>query len=100
MKVIRFNTPHGQYQIPLLLVAEHRADYYVTEKDGGSRNDKVWQSYVDWVMKDDFEGVDWLINNSNFEDWEKVAIKVNAKVNVSEDDFWSDSDDFKIVEVS
>jgi len=28
MKVIDFNTPKGQYRLPLQKVAEHRADYY------------------------------------------------------------------------
>ena len=34
MKVVKFNTPQGQYYIPLLAIAEHKAtEYYDKEKD-------------------------------------------------------------------
>lgn len=97
MKIIKFDTPKGQFQIPLQKVAENRADYYVVEKDGYEKNGKEYQEEVDWVMEDDFEGIDWLINNSNFEDWTESAIKLNDEVNVDEDDFWCSSDGFEII---
>jgi hypothetical protein len=97
MKQIRFNTPKGQFEIPLQKVAEHRADYYAGE-DGHEKGGPEWQDEVSWVMEDDFEGIDWLINNTNFEDWEGIAVKVNDKVNVTDDDTWTSSDDFEIVE--
>lgn len=98
MKVIKCNTPNGQFQIPLKLVAENRADYYAVEVDGNEKGSQEWQEEVDWVMKDDFEGIDWLINNSNWEDWQDSATKLNDKVKVTDDDFWCSSDDFEIVE--
>jgi enolase len=98
MKVIKCNTPNGQFQIPLKLVAENRADYYAVEVDGNEKKSQEWQEEVDWVMKDDFEGIDWLINNSNWEDWQDSATKLNDKVKVTDDDFWCSSDDFEIVE--
>jgi hypothetical protein len=98
MKVIKCNTPNGQFQIPLKLVAENRADYYAVEVDGNEKGSQEWQEEVDWVMKDDFEGIDWLLNNTNWEDWQGSATKLNDKVKVTDDDFWCDSDDFEIVE--
>lgn len=99
MKVIKFDTPNGQFQIPLQKVAENRADYYAVEKDGYSKESQEYKEEVDWVMEDDFEGIDWLINNSNFEDWTDSATKLNDEVNVTEEDFWCDSEYFEIVEV-
>ena len=73
MKVIKFNTTQGQYYIPLLKIAEHIAnEYYDKEKDFEN-----WTSQLNYVMKDDFECIDWLINDSNFEDWSENAIKLN-----------------------
>ncbi|WP_271407478.1 hypothetical protein [Tenacibaculum soleae] len=94
MKVIRFNSPKGQFELELRLVAEHRADYYCnknTERAEHSAN-------VNYVMEDDYEGIDWLINNTDFEDWQESATKINDEVKVTDDDFWCDSDDFQIVE--
>ena len=98
MKVIKCNTPNGQFQIPLKLVAENRADYYSVEVDGNEKGSQEWQEEVDWVMEDDFEGIDWLLNNTNWEDWQDSATKLNDKVKVTNDDFWCSSDDFEIVE--
>ena len=98
MKVIKCNTPNGQFKIPLKLVAENRADYYAVEVDGNEKGSQEWQEEVDWVMEDDFEGIDWLLNNTNWEDWQDSATKLNDKVKVTDDDFWCSSDDFEIVE--
>ena len=98
MKVIKFNTPKGQYYIPLLPVAENRADYYATEVDGDEKGSDGYNEEVKWVMDDDYEAIDWLINNSNFEDWSEISVKLNDEVKVTDDDFWCDSDDFDIVE--
>jgi len=48
-------------------------------------------------MNDDFEAIDWLINNYDWEDWSVNAVKVNDDVNVTDDDFWTSSDDFEII---
>ena len=98
MKVIKCNTPNGQFQIPLKLVAENRADYYSVEVDGNEKGSQEWQEEVDWVMENDFEGIDWLLNSTNWKDWQDSATKLNDKVKVTNDDFWCSSDDFEIVE--
>jgi enolase len=100
VKVIIINTPRGQYSIPLKPVAEHRADYYACEVDGEERGSDAWKEEVDWVMKDDFEGIDWLTNNTDWSAWETSATKINDKVLVTDDDFWTSSDDFKIVDTA
>lgn len=99
MKVIRCNTPKGQYDIPLKNVSENRADYYAIDVDGFQKNSKEWQKEVDFGMKDDFECVDWLLNNTDWEDWKDIAIKINEDVNVTDDEFWCDSDDFEIINI-
>jgi len=98
MKVIIINTPKGQYQIPSLPVAEQRADYYA-EVDGHEIGSTEWKEEVDYALNDDYEVIDWLINNSDWEDWEGVATKLNEKVKVTDDDFWCCSDDFEIKEI-
>lgn len=97
MKHIRFSTPDGQYIVPLVLIAEHRANYYACDVDKFEKNGTEWVEEVEYVMNDTFEGIDWMINNTNFEDWEKVAEKQN-NIGISDDDFWCSSEDFEIVE--
>ena len=92
MKVIKMNTPDGQYTLPLIKVAKNRANAYAN-----TMTDE-WNSEVYFVMNDDFEGIDWLINNTNYEDWEDETNKLNNEVNVTMEDFWCSSDDFEIIE--
>lgn len=99
MKVIKMNTPDGQYTLPLEKVAEHRADYYATEKLGHEKNSEPYKREVAWIMADDYEGIDWIINNSDYEDWELETTKLNNDVMVTMDDFWSSSDDFEIIDL-
>lgn len=99
MKVIKINTPDGQYTLPLKKVAEHRADYYVVERRGHSKESDNYKEEVEWVMNDDFEGIDWLINNTNYEDWEDDTTKINSDVKVLLEDFWCSSEDFEIVDI-
>ena len=91
-KFIKFPTPDGWYKVELMYIAENRADYY--ENDSES---EAWGSEVDFIMDDDFEGIDWLLNNMDFEDIEDYAIKINSIVDVTTDDFWTSSDDFSII---
>lgn len=93
MKVIRIDTPKGQYDLPLKFVAEDRANEY---ESVGSRE---WQEEVEWVVQDNFEGVDWLLNNMNWVDVKDHAVKVNDDANVTDEDFWTSSDYFEIIEV-
>ena len=97
-KQILINTPDGQYLLPLQMVAEHRADYYSCEVDGHEKNSPEWQEEVGWVMKDDFDGIDWIINNTDWTDWKDFAIKINGKILVTDESFWCSSDGFNIID--
>ena len=48
---------------------------------------------------DDFEGIDWILNNSDFEDWKNVFQRINKEILVLKHDFWTSSDDFEIIEI-
>lgn len=98
MKHMIISTPKGRYRIPLKRVAEHRADYYAIVVDEEDRESDSWKSEVRSAMNDKFECIDWIINNSDWSDWEKQAVKISDKVLVSEDDFWTSSEDFEIIE--
>lgn len=93
MKIIIIDTPKGRYTLPLKLVAENRADYYY------SKGTEDYKEEVEFVMEDDFEGIDWLLNNTNYEDWGKSLTKLNDDVNVTDEDFWSSSDGFEITSI-
>ena len=95
MIVIKMNTPDGQYTIPLVKVAEHRADYYCDKLKESAEH----SANVNYVMTDDFEGIDWILNNTDYEDWENDTTKINSDVKVTMEDFWCSSDDFEIVEI-
>lgn len=96
MKNITINTPTGQWSLPLILVAEHRADYYICQVDRRPRGCVEWKREVSWVLDDEYEGIDWILNNTDWEDWEGCAVKINDTVLVSSEDFWTSSSDFRI----
>ena len=97
MKYIICDTPKGQFKISLKKIAEHRASYYakVDQVDIGSYQ---WQEEVNWVMRDKYEAIDWLLNNTDWDQWEKDAEKLNDNINVTEKHFWTSSDNFKIID--
>ena len=99
MKVILCNTPKGVYTIPLLDVAEDRANYYSCVVDGNEKGSKEWQEEVDYAMNDNYEAIDWLLNNTDWEDWKDVAKKFNDSIDVIDDEFWTSSGDFEIIEI-
>ena len=99
MKVIRINTPEGQFEIDLETVAEDRAEYYA-EKNNHSEDSMEWMEDVETVMDCNYEGIDWIINNSEWEDWEPLANKINDEVHdLTDEDFWSSSDNFEITDI-
>lgn len=95
MKVIKINTPDGQYTLPLIKVAERRASEYVNKKT----HPKEWAVEVDHIMNVTSKGINWLILHTQYEDWEDETTKLNDDVKVSMEDFWSDSDDFEVVDI-
>lgn len=93
MKVILAKTPWGEYHIPLKYIAEKRADYYAPK---GSDD---WKEEVEHAMTDDYDAIDWLVCDMEWDDVKEIATKVSEKVLVDEDDFWSSTDDFDIIDV-
>ena len=95
MKYIEMNTPKGKYRVPLLLIATDRTQYYA-ENDGFDKNSDEWKDEMDFVMNDDYEGLDWLINNMNLSDIKPFMEKIEGP---EEDESWFfESENFNIVE--
>jgi enolase len=99
MKVIICNTTTGQYSIPMIKVAEDRANHYACDIDGYDKDSDEWKDEVNYAMDDNIECIDWLLNNTDWENWEAISTKINDKVKVTEDDFWCSSEDFEISEI-
>ena len=86
-KVIEFEFEDGEkWHIPLEFVAKHRADYYQTKNE----KDFDYHKEVSFVMNDDYEGEDWLKNNMDLADFEKVLIKIPAEIPPERD--WCNAD--------
>lgn len=100
MKHMIIDTPNGQYRLELERVAEHRADYYCIAVDGNDRDSDSYKSEVRSAMADSFECIDWILNNSDWSDWENQAEKINDTVKVLEEDFWTSSENFEIKEMN
>jgi hypothetical protein len=98
MKVLIVNTPTGQYALSLRSVSEHRANYYAIEVDGHELDSEEWEEEVEFCMKDKFEAIDWIVNNSNWEEWKEHAIKLNDNILVTDESFWKSSYDFEIID--
>ena len=62
MKVIEIMEDGFIWHIPLQVIAEARARHYANDKD------TTFKEEVEYVMDDDFEGIDWYLNNMDFED--------------------------------
>lgn len=71
-KVIRIEENGYVWHVPLMFVAENRADYYAKDPD------TTREEEIEYVMGDDFEGIDWFKNNMNFSDAASVANLVQS----------------------
>lgn len=92
---IIIDTPNGQYELPIDVVAEDRTKYYAGV-DGYEEGDEEWDAEMYFVRQDNYEAIDWLLNNMDWEDVEDFATKINDKVLVTDDDFWTDSHNFRV----
>jgi hypothetical protein len=72
-KTIQIDDNGHTWHVPMQFIAEHRAKYYA-DKDP----DTTFQEEVDYVMTDDCEGIDWLVNNMDFADYASAAVKVKT----------------------
>jgi hypothetical protein len=94
MKYIEMNTPKGIYRVPLKIIAIDRTKYYA-ENDGFEKDSKEWNEEIDFIMNDDFEGIDWLCNNMDLKDIKPFMELVKE---VENNDWFYETDNFNIVE--
>ena len=69
------------YAIPAEFVANARAKYYADKdvlKNGGVFAE-IFQQEFEFTMKDNFELLEWLENNMNWEDVEEIAELYNVE---------------------
>ena len=80
IKVIRIKMPDGDYDVPLEFVARHRANYYANldASRGEGTYEENFKNEVEYVMNDDYEGIDWLENNMDWSDVSGVAVKLSS----------------------
>ena len=95
MKYIEMDTTRGKYKVPLKIIATNRAKYYA-ENDGFEKDSDEWKVEMIYIMEDDYEGIDWLMNNMDFEDIKPFMEKVEEPVQNT--DWFYSSDNFNIVE--
>lgn len=99
MKYVKIKTENGIYRMPATPIAEQRADYYAGVDDY-EKGSKEWQDEVEYALSDESEILDWLLNNTNPEDWRGVMVKfedVPEKDSIAE--AWTDSENFEVVEI-
>jgi len=75
MKKIRITQNGHVWEAPLEVIADHRAKYYA-END----KDTTYQQEFDYVMNDDYEGLDWYQNNMDFKDIKSKAAFTPADI--------------------
>lgn len=91
MKVVEIKTTTGVYTLPLIEVARHRANEYYSNS-----SHPQWAESLQFVVNDKFEGIDWLINNTDFEDWSDKLKKVSDET-IPDENFWFKSENYKII---
>ena len=76
MKVVELTLENGdKWQIPLYFIANNRADYYKGRaEEKGEIDEFNYKEEIDFIMNDDYEGTDWLVNNMNLEDFKDVLV--------------------------
>lgn len=62
-KIIEISDSGFIWHVPLEAIATHRAEYYAARD-----KDTTFDAEFEFVMGDDFEGLDWFKNNMDFED--------------------------------
>ena len=97
-KVIEILKGGFVWHIDLEYVADNRAKYYA-EKD----KETTYQDEYDFVMEDDYQGIDWYQNNMDFEDvpFDRRRLVSSPKTPDSPNDIhWADDEELDIKEVT
>jgi hypothetical protein len=64
------------YEIPAVIIAESRANYYACIVDGYDSDSQEYLDEVNHALNDEFELFDWIENNMNWNDLKPYAIKI------------------------
>ena len=92
MKMLQIDMPDGSvWQVPAVLVAEHRAAYYA-EKDTGSTEGKAYErslaEELEIALGDADELIDWGANNMDWTDVSDKATMVSGPPAVDFQEGW------------
>lgn len=72
-KAIHINDSGYVWSVPLSEVAKHRADFY-----SSGDSDTTFDEEFKFVMEDEYEGLDWFLNNMDFADVKDVAVLIKT----------------------
>lgn len=75
MKVIQISDGGFVWHLPLSVVAHRRAEYYAAHDP-----DTTYEDEFAYIMDDDYEGIDWYLNNMDFCDVAAEAVLVRSPV--------------------
>ena len=84
MKVLEIEDEGFVWHVPLMTVAEKRADFYSDDPD------TTREEEIEYVMNDGYEGIDWFRNNMDFADVSEVAVLVSSPEPKTEPDISAD----------
>lgn len=79
MKYLKVSFSNGEiYSISAEIIAKNRADYYAAI-DAVDIGGKEWQEEVDYALKDSYEIIDWVSNNTDWKDIKEHAKLIEKK---------------------
>lgn len=74
-KYIRISDDGFVWRVPVDIIASHRATYYA-DKD----EDTTYQEEFEYVVDNDYEAIDWMQNNMDWEDYRDGAELIESAV--------------------
>jgi len=98
-KIIKFETETWIYKLDLKYVVDNRATYYANREHWEEKTEewrKKYKEEYDYVMEDDYEWIDWLLNNTDPEDFEWNIHLIEKKESQIND--WNDYTNFRLSE--
>lgn len=97
-KIIRIDYPTYTLEIPAIAVAKDRANYYA-KVDGFEIDSAEYMEEIDYLLDDEDEAYDWLVNNTDPEDFKDVTKVIYKEVEVDWENWGEDVDaGFSIIE--
>ena len=98
MKKITFENSSYTFVLSLEKVAENRAKYYAGrdyEKWTKDYND-VYKEEMDYIIDDEYEGIDWLLNNTDPDDFKWFIQSARKESDNKISNNWNDFEWFDI----